>query len=69
VSHNAKPDVGGAANSYHLYGLAVDIPAKKASSQELYDFFDELLGNSCELGIYSWGVHVAVCSTCKRFVG
>lgn len=69
VSHNAKPEVGGAVNSYHIYGLAVDIPAKDATPQKLYDFFEELLGETCELGIYSWGIHVAICSTCKRFVG
>jgi hypothetical protein len=69
VSHNAKKDVGGEERSYHLYGLAVDIPAKDATPQQLYDFFEDLLGDSCELGIYSWGVHVAVCSHKKRFVG
>lgn len=68
VSHNAKPDVGGSSRSYHIYGMAVDIPAKgNTTPQMLYDFFDELLGNSGELGIYSWGVHVAVCETKKRF--
>ena len=70
VSHNAKPSVGGAARSNHLYGLAVDIPeGPGATPQQLYDFFDELLGDSGELGIYSWGVHVAVSKTKSRFRG
>ena len=70
VSHNAKPSVGGAARSNHIYGLAVDIPAKgDTTPQMLYDFFDELLGDSGELGIYSWGVHVGVSATKKRFKG
>ena len=39
VSHNAKKDVGGAARSYHLYGLAVDIPAKgDVTPKMLYEF-------------------------------
>lgn len=70
VSHNAKPDVGGAARSLHLYGKAVDIPAKGSTTpQMLYDFFDALLGNSGELGIYVWGVHVAVSEKKNRFRG
>ena len=70
VSHNEKPSVGGSTRSYHTYGKAVDIPAKgNTTPQMLYDFFDELLGNTGELGIYSWGVHVAVCETKKRFEG
>lgn len=70
VSHNAKPEVSGAARSYHIYGRAVDIPAGKgATPQQLYDFFDSLLGESGELGIYSWGVHVAVSEKKNRFRG
>lgn len=70
VSHNAKPEVGGSARSLHLYGKAVDIPAKGSTTpQMLYDFFDALLGNSGELGIYAWGVHVAVSEKKNRFRG
>lgn len=58
VSHNAKPEVGGAARSYHIYGMAVDIPAKKATAQELYDLFEGIMGESGGLGIYDWGIHV-----------
>lgn len=70
VSHNAKPSVGGAKRSWHIYGRAVDIPAGKgATPQQLYDFFDDLLGDSGELGIYSWGVHVGVTEKKSRFRG
>lgn len=70
VSHNASPAVGGAARSFHVYGLAVDIPALNGTTpQQLYDFFEELLGDSGELGIYSWGVHVAVTNKKNRFRG
>lgn len=57
VSYNAK--IGGAAKSQHCYGMAVDIPAKDGTTpQQLYDFFEEILGDSGGLGLYSWGVHV-----------
>lgn len=70
VSHNAKPDVGGVARSYHLYGLAVDVPAKgDVTPQMLYDFAEELVGDSCEVGIYDWGIHMAYCKEKKRFRG
>ena len=70
VSHNASKAVGGAARSYHIYGMAVDIPAGASTTpQQLYDFFDQLLGDTGELGIYSWGVHVAVSKTKSRFKG
>lgn len=69
VAHNAKPSVGGAAKSNHIYGMAADIPAKSGvcTPKELYDFLDRLCGDSCELGLYSWGVHIAVQDTKERF--
>ena len=70
VAHNAKPEVGGAARSFHIYGMAVDIPAPEDGSvtpQMLYDYAEELVGESCEVGIYSWGIHMAVCAEKKRF--
>lgn len=67
VSHNKA--VGGASNSNHTYGRAVDIPAKNGvTPKQIYDFLDKLLGEHCELGIYSWGVHVGVQETKERFV-
>lgn len=69
VTYNASPSVGGVARSNHIYGLAVDIPARSGvcTPKELYDFLDRLCGDSCEIGIYSWGVHIAVQEEKKRF--
>lgn len=65
-SHNKA--VGGSTNSYHLTGRAVDIPTPKGHTvEELHSFLDKLLGNSCEIGLYSWGCHVAITDTKKRF--
>lgn len=70
VSHNASEAVGGAAGSNHIYGLAVDIPVSgKVTARQVYDFLDRLLGNWGELGLYSWGVHVGMSNTKKRFRG
>lgn len=67
LTHNKNE--GGAANSFHVYGKAVDIPVKNGMSpKELYDFLDKLCGDSCEIGLYRWGVHVGVSDTKKRFV-
>lgn len=66
ITHNTKEQ--GAKGSYHIYGKAVDIPAKNGvTPKELYDFIDKLVGDCMELGLYSWGVHVGICSTKKRF--
>lgn len=66
VTHNAN--VKGAKSSLHIYGKAVDIPALNGvTPKQLYDFVDKLCGNSCEIGIYSWGIHVGITDTRKRF--
>ena len=66
VSHNKSS--GGANGSFHVYGKAVDIPAcNGVTPKELYEFLDRLCGNSCEIGLYDWGVHVGICDTKKRF--
>ena len=56
VSYNAE--IGGAKLSKHCQGLAMDIPALNATPQQLYDFFEEIMGDTGGLGIYNWGVHV-----------
>lgn len=56
VSYNAE--IGGAKLSKHCQGLAMDIPALNATPQQLYDFFEEIMGDIGGLGIYNWGVHV-----------
>lgn len=64
--HNAA--VGGVANSNHLYGKAADLHSEK-SPEEMYRVAEEILGNTGELGLYSWGIHVAVNCTYSRFTG
>lgn len=67
VSHNAA--VGGAANSWHIFGRAVDIPAIKMSAQEMYNYLCELYPDSMEIGVYSWGCHFGVTPNKSRFRG
>lgn len=58
VSYNAGIK-DASPKSKHCFGLAVDIPAKDGTTpQQLYDFIEEILGDTGGLGIYSWGVHV-----------
>jgi peptidoglycan hydrolase-like protein with peptidoglycan-binding domain len=57
--HNASPQVKGAANSLHLTGNAADLHSDK-SPQEMYRVAQEVLGNTGELGLYSWGIHVGI---------
>ena len=65
-THNAN--VGGVANSNHRIGKAADLSSSK-SPQEMYRVADEVLGNTGELGLYSWGIHVAVNCAYSRFTG
>lgn len=55
VQHNA--DVGGVANSEHLYGRAADLHSG-ASPEQMKQAAEEVMGNSGGIGIYSWGIHV-----------
>lgn len=55
--HNKN--VNGAANSLHLYGKAADLHSSK-SPQEMYRVAEEVLGNTGELGLYDWGIHVGI---------
>ena len=64
--HNAA--VGGVANSLHCDGDAADLRSEK-SPQEMYSVAEKVLGNTGELGIYSWGIHVGVNCTYSRFTG
>lgn len=67
ITHNKNE--GGSSSSYHIYGKAVDIPAKgSVTPKMLYDFVDKLCGDSCEVGLYNWGIHVGICNQKKRFV-
>ena len=64
--HNAN--VGGVANSNHLYGKAADLNSSK-SPEEMARVAEEVMGNTGEIGIYSWGIHVAVNCKYSRFYG
>lgn len=64
--HNAN--VGGVTNSNHLYGKAADLHSRK-SPEEMYQVADEVLGNTGELGLYDWGIHVGVNCKYSRFRG
>lgn len=59
--HNAE--VGGVANSEHLYGRAADLHSKLRPS-ELYKIAEQVLAEMVPgrggLGLYSWGIHVDV---------
>lgn len=62
--HNTN--VGGVDNSNHLYGRAADLHSSR-SPTEMYRVAEEVLGNSGELGLYDWGIHVGVNCTYSRF--
>lgn len=64
--HNAN--VGGVASSNHLYGKAADLHSSK-SPEEMARVAEEVMGNTGEIGIYSWGIHVGVNCKYSRFYG
>lgn len=64
--HNAA--VGGVANSNHLDGNAADLHSEK-SPEEMYLVAEEVMGNTGEIGIYDWGIHVGVNCKYSRFNG
>lgn len=64
--HNAA--VGGVANSLHCDGRAADLRSEK-SPHEMYRVAEEVLGNTGELGLYNWGIHVGVNCIYSRFTG
>lgn len=63
--HNAN--VGGVANSLHLTGNAADLHSSK-SPAEMYRVAEEVMGNTGEIGIYDWGIHVGI-GAYSRFNG
>ena len=60
---------GGAARSNHLYGKAADLHPSNITPKQLYDLADAYLGNTGELGLYSWGIHFAPEGTYSRYKG
>lgn len=66
ITHNKAE--GGATKSNHIYGRAVDIPAKNGvTPKQLYDYVNTIFGEWGELGIYSWGIHIGVQDKKERF--
>ena len=55
ASHNAE--VGGVANSQHLYGLAADLHSA-ASPAQMKAVAEDVMGRTGGIGLYNWGIHV-----------
>lgn len=53
--HNAN--VGGVANSEHLYGRAADLHSS-ASPARMKAVAEEVMGATGGIGLYDWGIHV-----------
>ena len=64
--HNAE--VGGVANSQHLYGLAADLHST-ASPAKMKAVAEEVLGHTGGIGLYGWGIHVDTRSGYARWNG
>ena len=65
TAHNMK--VGGVSNSQHVFGNAADVYIPGVSISDLYNYFCEIAGDSCEIGIYNNFVHFAVQTKKSRF--
>lgn len=68
VSYNATLK-DASPKSKHCMGIAMDIPAKKATAQELYDLFEGIMGETGGIGIYDWGIHIDSRSVKARWRG
>ena len=55
TTHNAN--VGGVANSEHLYGRAADLHSS-ASPAKMKAVAGEVMGSTGGIGLYSWGIQV-----------
>lgn len=65
TSHNIK--VGGVSNSQHVFGNAADVYIPGVSVKDLYNYFCEIAGNGCGIGIYDTFVHFDVRQVKSRF--
>ena len=65
TSHNIK--VGGVSNSQHVFGNASDVYIPGVSVKDLYNYFCEIAGNGCGIGIYDTFVHFDVRQVKSRF--
>lgn len=64
--HNRN--VGGVENSDHTTGNAADLHSDK-SPEEMALVAEEVMGNTGQIGIYSWGIHVGINPVYSRFYG
>lgn len=55
AAHNAE--VGGVANSQHLYGLAADLHSA-ASPAQMKAVAEDVMGRTGGIGLYDWGIHL-----------
>lgn len=62
--HNRN--VGGVENSDHKTGNAADLHSDK-SPEEMARVAEEVMGNTGQIGIYSWGIHVGINPVYSRF--
>ena len=65
TAHNIKQ--GGVSNSNHVFGNAADVYINGVPVLDLYNYFCDIAGNSCEIGIYNNFVHFAVQTKKSRF--
>ena len=65
--HNAN--VGGVSNSQHAVGTAADIIVSGVDPVSVYDYADEVMGNSGGVGLYKGFTHVDVRSIKARWNG
>lgn len=63
AEHNEK--IGGSKKSQHLIGRAMDVHCD--NPRALADHLDELMPNSCGIGVYRWGVHIDTRDTKARW--
>ena len=57
-AHNAE--VGGVANSEHLYGRAADLHCSSATPAQMKAVAEAVMGDTGGIGLYDWGIHVDV---------
>lgn len=65
TAHNIK--VGGVSNSQHVFGNAADVCIPGVPVLDLYNYFCEIAGDSCGIGIYDTFVHFDVRPRKSRF--
>ena len=64
TAHNSKV---GVSNSQHVFGNAADVYIPGVPVMELYNYFCDIAGNSCGIGIYDTFVHFDVRPVKSRF--